>query len=367
MGRRGRPGGVWFRVTHNSWHFKHRGRILNTHVKGDTPEGRERAERVAAVFRGLSDEELRTLDLPTLAAQVIRETVAALAGVPQVSAASPTTPPAPLSVQKPLYLAAVRHRLRPKTVKDIADRLGWLCRHFGGLTAGELDAVAVEQKAAGEGWGRGTVRQTLQVCQPFVRWCGRKDFVLRVPPAVYRGHECTISREEYERAVAASRGDFGPYLTLLWETGCRPGEGRAVTPDCVDWAGGLVRLAEWKNDKSGKPRLVILSPTALAVLRTQADKYRRGFLFRGSLGAPYSIHAVNRRWRQLREKGVVRASTVYVLRHAFITRALKEGIPAAKVAAMVGTSEQMINATYNHLSADIAHLKELAARLDAAG
>ncbi len=333
-----RPNRPWFRKG-RGWCVKIRGRMHNLGVTGE------------------HQEELATAAFIHLLAKL---------GLSAVPAPAPAPPGKHLGTLRTEYLNSVKHRVRPKTLVDLADRLLWLVKRFPGPVT-DLDPVAVEQAAASESWGRGTVRQTLQVCQAFVRWCGRKEFTLRVPPAQYRGHECLISREEYQRAVSVAIGDYGPFLRFLWATGCRPGEARAVTAERVDWLNGVVRLDRWKNDKTGKPRLILLSPSALEVLEGQRAKYGRGHLFRGSQGVPFSIHGINRRWRDVKQKAGLSVPTVCAFRHAFVTRALEAGESAATVAALVGTSVTMIEKTYSHVSANTSRLKGVAGRLDQAG
>jgi integrase len=53
----------------------------------------------------------------------------------------------------------------------------------------------------------------------------------------------------------------------------------------------------------------------------------------------------------------------YDFRHSYISRSLMRGVPAAVVAALVGTSVNMIDRFYSHLNAQGQEMKDVAERL----
>ncbi len=318
----GRPGHVWLRSSRGRWYAKIGGRMV------DLGTDREQAER--------RREEL--LNGPAVATS---GTVTDLVGK---------------------YVAAVKHRLKRKTAGDLANRLAWLSREFGHLTPAQLDPLEVERRAGRESWRRGTVRQTLAAVQQFARWAGVERFRVRIPPAEYRGHECLVTPAEFARLMTVASGDFRALLVVLWETGARPGEVRKLTAEQVDWGKGLAILRDHKTAKTGKLRTLIFPPAAMVVLAEQRAKYCTGHLFRGGTGFVLSMPGVNARWRAARVAAGVSAPTCYALRHAYITDRLEAGVPAARVAAMVGTSLVMIERTYSHVGANIDGLRAVAGR-----
>jgi integrase len=263
----------------------------------------------------------------------------------------------------PKYLSDIRHRLKPKGWTDIADRLAWLVRWFGVLAPSQLVPTDIERQAKAERWKRGTIRQTLAAVQSFVRWCGLERFRLRIPPPEYRGHECVVSAEEFAACESSSTGDYPALLRVLWETGARPGEVRTLTVEGVDWIRCVAVLREHKTAKTGRLRTILFSPTAMAALHRQREKYGSGALFRGSTGRTLSMSGVNARWRNLREMGLVRTGTVYALRHSCVTRMLESGVSETDVAALLGTSTTMIARTYSHVSANLTRLRGLVDRM----
>lgn len=263
----------------------------------------------------------------------------------------------------PRYLSDIRHRLKPKGWTDVADRLAWLVRRFGATTPSNLVATDIERASKGERWKRGTIRQTLAAAQAFVRWCGLERFRLRIPPPEYRGHECVVSPEEFAAIESAATGDYPSLLRVLWESGARPGEVRTLTVEAVDWGRCVAVLREHKTAKSGRLRTILFSPAAMQALHRQQAKYGSGALFRGGTGKALSMSGVNARWRNLREMGLVKAGTIYALRHSCVTRMLESGVSETDVAALLGTSTAMIAKTYSHVSANLSRLRGLVDRI----
>lgn len=150
----------------------------------------------------------------------------------------------------------------------------------------------------------------------------------------------------------------------MQETGCRPGEVRRVTAADVDLQAGLWVLGRHKTaKKTGKARLVYLTPPMVELCRRLIAANPEGPIFRGPRGnTPYSRNAVRIRFRRLRAKlphldGV----TAYTYRHAYCTDALVNGVGVAQVAELMGhSSTEMITAVYSKLARQVAHLREAA-------
>jgi integrase len=131
----------------------------------------------------------------------------------------------------------------------------------------------------------------------------------------------------------------------------------------VDLAAGLWVLSEHKTKKkTGKPRLVYLTPAMLELTRKLMERYPTGPLFRNSRGKPWTRNAIRCRFRNLRVKlphlkGVVS----YTYRHSFVTDALENGVGVAQVAELLGhTSTDMVMQHYQHLRETREHLKQVA-------
>jgi integrase len=162
---------------------------------------------------------------------------------------------------------------------------------------------------------------------------------------------------------SARRGPFREFVQALQETGCRPSEVGKVEAANVDLAAGLWVLPEHKTKKkTGKSRLVYLTPAMLELTRRLMEHYPTGQLFRNSRGKPWTRNAIRCRFRNLRAtlphlKGVVS----YAYRHSFVTDALENGVGVAQVAELLGhTSTDMVMSHYQHLREKREHLKQAA-------
>jgi integrase len=173
-----------------------------------------------------------------------------------------------------------------------------------------------------------------------------------------------LTREQRDAIVAGIRDrPFKNFLTAMKETGCRPGEVAAVTAADVDLAAGTWTLQQHKTaGKTGKPRVVYLTETALALTRELVAQNPVGPLFRGRKNAPYTRNAIRIRFRRLRKKYPAFGHfTSYSFRKGFVTDALEKGVGVAQVAELVGhTSTEMVMRHYSMLQERTQHMREMA-------
>jgi len=151
-------------------------------------------------------------------------------------------------------------------------------------------------------------------------------------------------------------------LIVLKETGARPLEIRLVEAKHLQANNGRPRLYSAKPFKKTrgkeKPRKIYLTERALAICQEHADKYPTGPLFRNEDGKPWSKNAINNHFtKKRREKiGIMFPFFPYSLRHKFCTDKLKQGIPPATVAELLGNSVEMVMRVYNQLGLDDQHV-----------
>jgi integrase len=118
--------------------------------------------------------------------------------------------------------------------------------------------------------------------------------------------------------------------------------------------------------RTGKARVIYLSPVMVSLTERLMREYPEGPLFRSFRGGkPYTAQAVRCRFRRLRERVPALANVVcYTLRHTYATDALVHSVPIATVAELMGhTSTTMIARHYGHLAERTTHLRESAGRL----
>jgi integrase len=270
----------------------------------------------------------------------------------------------------PQYLEDATLRLRPRTVVNAKGLLAWVDRCWGFMTPAQIDPLAVERAAKAKGWKKNTVRKVLATAQTFLRWAGRSRVKFRMPAPEYRGAECVVTADDYGRLLTVAHGDFANFLRLMWLTGCRPGEVRALTANAVDWSGGTVMLSEHKTSgKTGRKRLIALPGEAVEVLTAQRDKYSNsGHLFRGRYKQPLTLAGVRIRWVNCCKAAGLVYPTVYGLRHSFAVRALESGESSVTVAGLLGhTTTAMVERVYGHLTSNTRRLRDAAERISRAG
>ncbi len=187
---------------------------------------------------------------------------------------------------------------------------------------------------------------------------------LRKPPKVSRGAEAIISPEEHARLYESSAHCFKPFLSLLYLTGCRPGEVAAITTDNFDEANAVVCLRHHKTAHKGQSRTIFLSPEAVALLREQKAKYGQGHLFRNRNGVAWTANALVKAMIATRKRAGLSTAICYGYRHGFATDALANGVPDAQVAALLGhASTTMLHKHYSHLTARSQALRDALARV----
>ena len=267
----------------------------------------------------------------------------------------------------PLYLDAVRHRMQLASSRKVGYSLKWLTTHFGTVSLGDLDPLAVEARAAGEKWSDSHRSNVLYDVQAFVRWAGIVGFTLRRPSKDSRASDPVISPELFARILRETTGDFHQYVRCLWHTGARPEEIATLAVEGIDWANGCSTLKRHKTKGKGKTRLLVFGPEALAVLVEQRAKHPSGFLFRGQKHERLTRRGVVGRFLRLSDKLGV-SVCAYQFRRTFVTRALESGIPDTTVAALVGhVNTNMIHKHYSSVAQNGRLLRDVMTKLDKPG
>lgn len=186
---------------------------------------------------------------------------------------------------------------------------------------------------------------------------------LKKPPVSRRERALTHAERAAIFASYPSWDPFRDFLVALQESGARPGEVAAVTAADLDLDEGVWLLRQHKTaGKTGRPRVIILTPTLLELSRKLAAKYRSGPLFRNRIGRPWVPGAIQLRFRRIREKlGLGDDVVAYLYRHSFCTDALVNGVGIAQVAELLGhVNADMVMKHYQHLKDQRGHLRTAA-------
>jgi integrase len=174
-----------------------------------------------------------------------------------------------------------------------------------------------------------------------------------------------LNKDEQAEIIAAIRDEpFRELVFAMLETGCRPSEVARVTAANVNLEIGVwVFDAHKTAKKTGKPRVIYLTPAVVDLTRRLILKHPEGVLFRGPRGGkPFSRNNVRCRFKRLREKlPHLKHFVCYNLRHTYATQALLNGVGVAQVAELLGhTSTEMVSKVYGHLADQVSHMRAAA-------
>ena len=110
------------------------------------------------------------------------------------------------------------------------------------------------------------------------------------------------------------------------------------------------------KDKNGKPRRIKLPVEASNLLASQLiDKLPTAPLFRRANGQPWDKDSWKAPIKEAATAACLPAGTsAYTLRHSTITDLVSAGLPLLTIAQISGTSAEMIERHYGHLTSDAA-------------
>ena len=219
-------------------------------------------------------------------------------------------------------------------------------------------------------WGQSTQRQAITCVKRVLNWGYDQGYIAEIPRGI-RGlkrprmehRDVVVDPDQHEQLMDATDAPFRQFLFAMRETGARPGEIRMVTAENVDLDRGVWILEEHKTrKKTGKPRIIYLTPAMVELTGKLMGQNSDGPLFRNSNGDPWTANAVRCRMRRLRTKLNLAPGTVaYSYRHTYTTDGLTRGVPIADMAELLGHSDtKMISEHYAHLNQRVDHMRDAA-------
>ena len=160
---------------------------------------------------------------------------------------------------------------------------------------------------------------------------------------------------------------FYPLFCLWMSTGLRNGEVRGLTWDCIHWDDGEIliyktlkrdgyssRQHSWATTKTGKERVVPLTPLVTSTLRDHQNQMMQlglydpnglVFLTPNTHSNVYD-HLLARVWCRSLKRCGLQPRRLYAQRHTFLSHALAMGNSPADLAAAAGHSTKMLLETY---------------------
>jgi integrase len=256
------------------------------------------------------------------------------------------------------------------TYRGYKDFLQDFCQIYGTMLGRDLKPLHVTRWLdAHPGW-KGSRRNAIVAVKRAFNWADGEGLLqpnpikaVKKPPQRHRDRVLTgVERQEILAAIKDRQ--FREFVLAMMETGARPGEVRRVTAAHANLELGIWVFKEHKTAKrTGKPRVVYLTPAMVELTRALVEKYPEGPLFRG----PRSKRGLTRngvrcRFKRLREKLPQLAGVIsYTMRHSFATQALVNGVGIAHVAELMGhVDTSMVASHYAHLAGNVQHMREVA-------
>ncbi len=162
-----------------------------------------------------------------------------------------------------------------------------------------------------------------------------------------------LDRKERKNLLADTDSEAEPFVRALCLLPLRPGA--LASLQARDYEQRTNELTIGK-DKNGKPRRIKLPPDAGKLVAKQVqEKAPEGPIFARSNGKPWDRHS----WKKpihaaAKKAGLPKDTTAYTLRHSTITDLVMAGLPLLTIAQISGTSAEMIERHYGHLTSDAA-------------
>jgi integrase len=173
-----------------------------------------------------------------------------------------------------------------------------------------------------------------------------------------------VGEAQHEALLAAAPQAYKDALATLWATGCRPCELSRVEARHLDSKASAFILAEHKAERTGRPRVILLPPSALALCQQLAERHPAGPLFRDTKGKPLTPERLRNWIFKTRSRLGLGRVICYGYRHSLAMDALAKGVPDAQVAELLGHSgTAMLHRHYSHLTARAKALQEALGRV----
>jgi integrase len=285
----------------------------------------------------------------------------------ELAAVRPQAPQSPAArvadiIEK--FLACNRSLLSDETMRNYDWYGQAFAEHSGYLVAIELKPHHVTDFVSKDGWGTTTQYNARRTLFRIFSWAAEEGLLPHNPlKGMKRPKPAPRSRamkeEEFRSLLRGeTKARFKAFLFALWATGCRPKEARTLK-----WT--QVRDDRWVLEehktvhKTRKPRIIYLNGPMrklMGVLRRQATT---DYVFVNLKGTPWTRDALRQRIMRIKAKlGLAKDVCAYLLRHAFGTNAIVNGVDVATVAELMGhTSLEMVSTVYLHLADQHKHLQ----------
>ncbi len=309
-----------------------------------------------------------------------RAAIAELARLVELAGSPDAAPPPKVVDIMADYLADVAGRVKsgdiePRTKIDITMRMAGFAASCGDLDAAGVKVHHVESwLKTRANWGPTMRNSGVGAVKTMFRWAARQGKIDRNPIADMAKPPKKLKRDTIPTAIdvdkamgAVLNGGLRDLLTFIFETGCRPKEARTMEARHIDGEGGRVILPPEMHKtgkKTGKDRVIYLTPAAAEIAKRLAEISPEGPIFRNRAGTPWLGNSLVSAMNRLRRRaGLGKGVVAYGLRHLWISDGLAGGVSPAIVAEMAGHADLSMLATYCHISDRHDMLREAADKI----
>ena len=251
----------------------------------------------------------------------------------------------------------------PSSKSRLDQYLGKATVYFGDEPIGSLDALAIAEWRASlpEKMRHGAHTALRQALSSAVRWRWIEHNVATDVKNPQHPREEFTPFESWEEvdALADELGPFGPLAIFCVGTGVRPEEAFGGGWTDVDLQAGVFtvrrafakgRLKTYTKTERSRRRVPLRAKVLDAL---DWLPHRSGILFPASGGGRINIDNFrSREWVPALAAAGLPHRRIYDMRHTFATWSLAAGMSIFTLARRMGTSVQMIDATYGHLAQD---------------
>lgn len=269
-----------------------------------------------------------------------------------------------------LFLDRHGATISPRSRETLTERLTSARETFGSWPLRDLEGAAADVatwRAKLPDGSRYRLTSALrQALTAGVRWR-----YLTVNPAVDagknpqpRGEELhPFTRTEIDALAVELGNRYGPLVVVAAETGLRTNEWVALERRDIDRATAIPALVVQRRYADGRltpfpktersRRRVPLTERALDAIDSLPPRIDTALLFPAPKGGHIGLDTWRTRdWYPALDAAGITRRGPYCLRHTFASEALAAGISTFELARLMGTSIQMIDRTYGHLTHD---------------
>jgi len=254
-------------------------------------------------------------------------------------------------------------------LQDLAERHGW--RGIANAKPIHLTQWVGKHAEWKSDWTKSTA---LNIVQRAFNWAVKQKIIATNPFAGVghnEGHRRRpLTREEFQAILRASVGRgkrrptpaarFRQILVFLWFTGARPAEAAGLRWENIDFRNCVIELERHKTSRTQskpKPRVIALSPVVVKLLASIRRRGEGEHVFLTFRNTPWNKNSLALRVRRARNKaGIPAEAKLYGARHAFGTRAIRNGVNLKVLAEMMGHTTTAMTEHYVHLADDHQHL-----------